>query len=48
MTKTDLTIRPFEVHVPDKDLADLRRRVVATRWLNAEQPGPDNYTGDAP
>jgi pimeloyl-ACP methyl ester carboxylesterase len=32
MTTTDLTIRPFEVHVPDEDLADLRRRIAATRW----------------
>ena len=29
---TDLTIRPFEVHVPDEDLADLQRRIAATRW----------------
>jgi pimeloyl-ACP methyl ester carboxylesterase len=29
---TDLAIRPFEVHIPDEDLADLRRRVAATRW----------------
>jgi pimeloyl-ACP methyl ester carboxylesterase len=28
----DLAIRPFEVHVPDEDLADLRRRIAATRW----------------
>ena len=26
-TTTDLTIRPFEVHVPEEDLADLRRRI---------------------
>jgi pimeloyl-ACP methyl ester carboxylesterase len=26
------SIRPFQVHVPDSDLADLRRRVRATRW----------------
>ena len=32
MTMTDLTIRPFEVHMPDEDLADLRRRIAATRW----------------
>jgi hypothetical protein len=31
-TMTDLTIRSFEVHVPEEDLADLRRRVAATRW----------------
>jgi hypothetical protein len=30
-TTTDLTIRPFEVHVPEEDLADLRRRIAAWR-----------------
>src|SRR4051794_14641788 len=25
-------IRPFRVHVPDEQLADLRRRILATRW----------------
>ena len=29
-------IRPFRVHVPDADLADLRRRVAATRWPTKE------------
>jgi len=33
---TDPTIRPFEVHVPDEDLADLRRRIAATRWSTKE------------
>ena len=32
MTMTDLTIRPFEVHVPDEDLTGLQRRIAATRW----------------
>ena len=36
MTTTDLSIRPFEVHVPDEDLADLRRRLAATRWPGKE------------
>jgi pimeloyl-ACP methyl ester carboxylesterase len=36
MTTTDLTIRPFEVHVPDQDLADLRRRIAAARWPSKE------------
>ena len=35
-TVTGLTIRPFEVHVPDEDLADLRRRIAATRWASRE------------
>ena len=30
-TTTDLTICPFEVHVPEEDLADLRRRIEAWR-----------------
>jgi pimeloyl-ACP methyl ester carboxylesterase len=35
-TMTDLAIRPFEVHVPEENLADLRRRVAATRWPSQE------------
>jgi pimeloyl-ACP methyl ester carboxylesterase len=30
-------IRPFRVAVPDAELADLRRRIVATRWPEREQ-----------
>jgi hypothetical protein len=30
-TTTDLTIRPFEVHVPEEDLADLWRPIAAWR-----------------
>ena len=33
----DKAIRPFHVNVPEEAIADLRRRVVATRW-------PDNET----
>jgi pimeloyl-ACP methyl ester carboxylesterase len=29
-------IRPFEVHVPEEQLADLRRRLAATRWPSKE------------
>src|SRR4029079_3597013 len=29
-------IRPFQVNVPEADLADLRRRIVATRWPEKE------------
>jgi pimeloyl-ACP methyl ester carboxylesterase len=36
MAMTDTTIRPFEVHVPDEDLADLRRRLAATNWPDKE------------
>ena len=35
-TTTDLTIRPFEVHMPEEDLADLRRRIAATRLPSKE------------
>src|SRR5215469_5125813 len=35
-TTTDLTIRPFEVHVPDDDLDDLQRRVAAARLPSKE------------
>ena len=31
-TMTDSAARPSEVHVPDDDLAGLRRRIAATRW----------------
>ena len=31
-TTTDRTIHPFEVHLPEEDLADLQRRIAATRW----------------
>ena len=34
---TDPEIRPFRVSVPDAELADLRRRVAATRWPEREQ-----------
>ena len=29
-------IRPFRAHVPDADLADMRRRLAATRWPDKE------------
>jgi pimeloyl-ACP methyl ester carboxylesterase len=32
----DEAIRPFRVRVPDADLADLRRRLAATRWPDKE------------
>ena len=30
------TIRPFQVHIPQTDLDDLRRRIVATKWPDRE------------
>ncbi len=35
-TASPETIRPFRVHVPQADLDELRRRVVATRWPDPE------------
>src|SRR5262245_32424118 len=32
----DPTIRPFQVSVPDEDLADLRRRLALARWPSKE------------
>jgi pimeloyl-ACP methyl ester carboxylesterase len=44
-TEADLTaIRPFQVHVPDEQLADLRRRLEATRWPTPELV-PDRSQG---
>src|SRR4051794_18843652 len=35
--EADLTaIRPFQVHAPEEQLADLRRRLAATRWPSQE------------
>ena len=34
--QTGSTIRPFRVQVPDEELADLRRRIAATRWPSRE------------
>jgi pimeloyl-ACP methyl ester carboxylesterase len=35
-TTTDLTIHPFEVHMQEEDLADLRQRIAATRLPSRE------------
>jgi pimeloyl-ACP methyl ester carboxylesterase len=32
----DTSIRPFRINIPDADLADLRRRVAATKWPERE------------
>jgi pimeloyl-ACP methyl ester carboxylesterase len=34
--RTDAEIRPFQVAVPEEELAELRRRVAATRWPSKE------------
>src|SRR5689334_22124100 len=33
---SDESIRPFQVHIPDAQLTDLKRRVLATQWPDAE------------
>lgn len=38
----DTSIRPYHVHVPDKDLADLRRRIADTRWPDKETVDDDS------
>jgi pimeloyl-ACP methyl ester carboxylesterase len=38
----DATIRPFQVSVPDEDLAELRRRIQATRWPERETVDDDS------
>jgi pimeloyl-ACP methyl ester carboxylesterase len=38
----DTTIRPFQVSVPDEDLAELRRRIEATRWPERETVDDDS------
>src|SRR4029453_16372891 len=41
---TDTATRTFNVHVPEADLEDLRRRIVATKWPERE-PVPDASQG---
>jgi pimeloyl-ACP methyl ester carboxylesterase len=36
MKPLDITIRPFRVTVPEEQLAELRRRILATRWPTKE------------
>jgi len=33
---TDTTVHPFRAHVPDEEIADLQRRIIATRWPSQE------------
>jgi Epoxide hydrolase N terminus len=35
----DSSVRPFSVSVPEEDLVELCRRVVATRWPDPETVG---------
>lgn len=38
----DSAIRPFQVHIPQADLDDLRQRVRATRWPDKETVGDES------
>ena len=42
MPAEDNTIRPFEVGFPEADLAEMRRRVNATRWPERETVTDDS------
>src|SRR5436853_4669146 len=33
---TDESIRPFQIHIPEAQLTDLRQRVLATKWPERE------------
>src|SRR5262245_2750658 len=35
-------IRPFSFHAPEAELADLRKRINATKWPDREQVGDDS------
>jgi pimeloyl-ACP methyl ester carboxylesterase len=43
-TMTDVSIRPFQVHLQEEDVVDLRRRIAATRWPSRELV-PDRSQG---
>src|ERR1700748_398703 len=42
MAAQDPAIRPFAINFTDDDLADLRRRIDATRWPDRETAGDDS------
>ena len=39
---TEDEIRPFSFHAPEAELADLRRRINATKWPDQEQVADDS------
>src|ERR1700754_106269 len=41
-TPPDTAVRPFAVRFPDEEVADLRRRVLATRWPERETVADDS------
>jgi hypothetical protein len=36
MSVAETAIRPFQIDVPEEELAELRRRLAATRWPTRE------------
>jgi epoxide hydrolase len=42
-TPTESAIRPFRIEVPDRDLAELRDRLVRVRWPPEPSGGADGY-----
>jgi epoxide hydrolase-like protein len=38
----DTAVRPFRINIPDETLADLRRRLTATRWPDRETVSDDS------
>jgi hypothetical protein len=36
MSVTATAVRPFQIEVPEEQLAELRRRIEATRWPSRE------------
>ena len=36
MSVTTTDVRPFQIDVPEEQLAELRRRIAATRWPSRE------------
>lgn len=41
-TLTDESIRPFRINFPEKELTELRRRIIATRWPERETVKDDS------
>jgi hypothetical protein len=39
---THKSIRPFQINVPEADLVELRRRIVAMRWPERETVADDS------
>jgi len=46
-TSTQFALRPFRVDIPDEAIADLRRRIAATRWPDKETVADPSQGRDA-